>query len=72
MSLMEVDGARLRWIRQRRGLSIQELRELGKKAGVNPVTIGRLEKGRRSAQLETVRKLAGALEVEVEQLLVRG
>jgi XRE family transcriptional regulator, fatty acid utilization regulator len=69
MSLMvEVDGARLRWIRQRRGLS---MRELGKKAAVNPVTIGKLEKGRRPAQLETVRKLAGALEVEVEELLVR-
>ena len=64
---MEVDGARLRWIRQRRGLS---MRELGKKATVHPVTIGKLEKGRRPAQLETVRKLAGALEV-VEELLVR-
>jgi DNA-binding XRE family transcriptional regulator len=47
------------------------MRELGKKAGVHPVTIGRLEKGRRPAQLETVRKLARALEVEVEELLVR-
>jgi transcriptional regulator with XRE-family HTH domain len=44
---------------------------LGKKATVHPVTIGRLEKARRPAQLETVRKLAGALEVEVEELLVR-
>jgi XRE family transcriptional regulator, fatty acid utilization regulator len=66
--MVEVDGARLRWIRERRGLSMQEL---GKKAGVNPVTVGRLEKGRRPAQLETVRKLAEALEVEVEELLVR-
>ena len=63
-----MDGARLRWIRQRRDLS---MRELGKKAGVNPVTIGSLEKGRRPAQLETVRKQAGALEVEVEELLMR-
>jgi transcriptional regulator with XRE-family HTH domain len=68
MSFMEVDGAKLRWIRQRRGLS---MRELGKKATVHPVTIGKLEKGRRPAQLETVRKRAGALEVEVEELLVR-
>ena len=68
MSLVEVEGARLRWIRQRRGLSMMEL---GKKVGVHPVTIGRLENGRRPAQLETVRKLAGALEVEVEELLVR-
>jgi transcriptional regulator with XRE-family HTH domain len=66
--MVEVDGARLRWIRERRALS---MRELGKKAGVNPLTIGRLEKGRRTAQLETVRKLAGALEVEVDELLVR-
>ena len=68
MSFMEVDGVRPRWIRQRRGLSMMEL---GKKATVHPVTIGKLEKGRRPAQLETVRKLAGALEVEVEELLVR-
>ena len=65
---MEVDGARLRWIRQRRGLGV---RGLGKKVTVYPVTIGRLEKARRPAQLETVRKCAGALEVEVEKLLVR-
>ena len=38
---MEVDGVRLRWIRQRRDLSMWEL---GKNAGVHPVTIGRLEK----------------------------
>jgi len=44
---------------------------LGKKVVVNPVTIGKLEKGRRPAQLETVRKLARALEVGVEELLVR-
>ena len=68
MSFMEVDGARLRWIRQRRGLSMSEL---GKKATVHPVTMGRLEKARRPTQLETVRKLVGALEVEVEELLVR-
>jgi transcriptional regulator with XRE-family HTH domain len=66
--MVEVDGARLRWIRERRALS---MRELGMKAGVNPVTVGRLEKGCRPAQLETVRKLAEALEVEVEELLVR-
>ena len=55
-------------VRQRRGRSMMELR---KKATVHPVTIGRLEKARQPAQLETVRKLAGALEVEVEELLAR-
>ena len=47
------------------------MRGLGKKVTVHPVTVGRLEKARRPAQLETVRKCAGALEVEVEKLLVR-
>jgi len=47
------------------------VRGLGKKVTVYPVTIGRLEKARRPAQLETVRKCAGALEVEVEKLLIR-
>jgi transcriptional regulator with XRE-family HTH domain len=65
---VEIDGARLRWKRQWRGLS---MRELGKKAGVNPVTIGRLEKGRQPARLDTVRKLARGLEVEPIDLLVR-
>jgi transcriptional regulator with XRE-family HTH domain len=65
---VEVDGARLRWKRQERGLTMQEL---GTKAGVNPVTVGRLEKRRGSARLSTVRKLAGALEVVPAELLVR-
>jgi len=47
------------------------MRGLGKKAPVHPVTIRKLEKARRPAQLETVCKLAGALEVEVEELLMR-
>ena len=47
------------------------MRELGRKAEVNPVTIGRLEKGRQPARLGTVRKLARALEVESVDLLVR-
>ena len=38
------------------------MRELGKKATVHPVTIGRLEKGRRPAQLETECKVARTLE----------
>jgi DNA-binding XRE family transcriptional regulator len=59
MSLVEVDGVRPRWIRQRRGLSMMEL---GKKVGVHPVTIGRLEKARRPAQLETGCKVARTLE----------
>jgi hypothetical protein len=47
------------------------MRELGKKGGVNPVTVTRLEKRRGAARLDTVRKPAGALRIEPSDLLVR-
>ncbi len=65
---MEVDGAMLRWIRKKRGLTMQEL---GKEAGVGPITIRRLEKGCQPVQLTPVRKLAETLKVEVSDLLVK-
>jgi transcriptional regulator with XRE-family HTH domain len=46
------------------------MQKLGKKAGVNPITIGRLERGYRTPRLETVHKLARALGVELGDLLV--
>jgi transcriptional regulator with XRE-family HTH domain len=65
--VVEVDGARLQRRRRRRGLT---LKELGKTAGVSLATIWRLEKGRTSARITTVRKLAEALGVDVVDLLV--
>ena len=64
---MKVDGATLRRLRKKRGLTMQEL---GKAAEVGPITIGRLEKGCQLAQLTTVRKLAEILEVDLSDLLV--
>jgi transcriptional regulator with XRE-family HTH domain len=46
------------------------MQKLGKKAGVNSTTIGRLERGYRTPRLETVHKLARALGVELGDLLV--
>jgi transcriptional regulator with XRE-family HTH domain len=46
------------------------MQKLEKKAGVNPITIGRLERGYRTPRLETVRKLARALGVESGDLLI--
>jgi transcriptional regulator with XRE-family HTH domain len=66
--LVEVDGARLRWIRQRRALTPKDLAD---EAGVAYATVLRLQKGRRPVQLETVRRLAEALGVEPSELLVR-
>jgi transcriptional regulator with XRE-family HTH domain len=63
---MEVDMARLRELRRRRVLTLEELAE---KAGVGRNTIWRLEHGVMGAQPRTIRKLAKALNVEAEELV---
>ena len=63
---MEVDVARLRELRRRRVLTLEELAE---KAGVGRNTIWRLEHGVMGAQPRTIRKLAKALNVEAEELV---
>ncbi len=61
-----MDGAKpmreLTRIREERGLSQQGLAEA---SGVNKATINQIERGRRSPNLETLEKLAGALAVEM-------
>src|SRR5215210_9369638 len=49
-------------IREERGLSQQALADA---SGVNKATINQIERGRRSPNLETLEKLAGALAVEL-------
>jgi transcriptional regulator with XRE-family HTH domain len=66
---MEVDVARLRELRRRRVLTLEELAE---KAGVGRNTIWRLEHGVMGAQPRTIRKLARALNVEPEELVRTG
>jgi transcriptional regulator with XRE-family HTH domain len=66
---MEVDVARLRELRHRRVLTLEELAE---KAGVGRNTIWRLEHGVMGAQPRTIRKLAKALNVEAEELVKTG
>jgi transcriptional regulator with XRE-family HTH domain len=66
---MEVDMARLRELRRRRVLTLEELAE---KAGVGRNTIWRLEHGVMGAQPRTIRKLAKALKVEPEELVKTG
>jgi transcriptional regulator with XRE-family HTH domain len=57
---------RLRMLRQRRLLTIEQLAE---RAGVNKNTISRIENGAEAPQAATIRKLARALEVDPEQLM---
>jgi len=66
---MEVDVARLKELRRRKVLTLEELAQ---KAGVGRNTIWRLEHGVMGAQPRTIRKLAKALNVEPEQLVKAG
>ena len=61
--------ARLRELRRRRVLTLEELAE---KAGVGRNTIWRLEHGVMGAQPRTIRKIAKALNVEPEELVKTG
>lgn len=64
---MEVNVAKLKELRQRRVLTLRELEE---KSGVSYNTIWRLENGHTDARPSTIRKLASALGVEPEELIV--
>jgi transcriptional regulator with XRE-family HTH domain len=64
--LRMVKLARLKLVRQRKALT---QRQLAEKAGVNRVTITRLEGGKDKPFPTTVRKLANALGVEPEDLM---
>ncbi len=57
---------RLKAMRERRGLS---LRSLAVMAGVHYVSLVRLEAGKFDPRLSTLRKLAGALDVTVCELM---
>jgi transcriptional regulator with XRE-family HTH domain len=62
---MEVDGMKLRELREDRTLSV---RELANAAGVHYTTIVRLENEQSEAHPRTLRRLAEALGVEPKEL----
>jgi transcriptional regulator with XRE-family HTH domain len=64
---MEVNVAKLKELRQRRVLTLRELEE---ESSVSYNTIWRLENGHTEARPSTIRKLAAALGVEPEELIV--
>jgi transcriptional regulator with XRE-family HTH domain len=65
----EVDGKKLKQLREYRAFSVRDLAE---EAGVSTDTITALEKGRRKAWPRNVRKLAVALGVEPRDLMRGG
>lgn len=67
-ALRRVFGARLRELRQRRGLT---QRDLGKLARMHPAYVGGLERGERNVTLDVLERLAEALGIPAAHLLVR-
>jgi transcriptional regulator with XRE-family HTH domain len=65
--MVEVNVRKLRELRQRRVLTLHELEE---RSGVAYNTIWRLENGKSGAQPRTIRKLAAALGVDPEELVI--
>jgi transcriptional regulator with XRE-family HTH domain len=65
---MEIDAQRLRELRQQRVLSMRELEE---RSGVSYHTIWRLENGKSGAHPRTLRRLAEALGVDSQELVMR-
>jgi transcriptional regulator with XRE-family HTH domain len=63
---IRVDGNRLRELRRMQALS---QRELSRVTGIAHDSISQLETGKREAQPRTIRKLAGALDVEPKELM---
>jgi len=55
----------LKKLREKRALSLTDLAE---KSGVNRITIHRIETGKQKPMPRTIRKLAEALRVDVEEL----
>jgi len=58
-------STKLRTLREQRALS---LTDLAQKSGVNRITIHRIENGKQKPMPRTIRKLAEALQVNVEEL----
>lgn len=63
--IKEKFGERLRELRKERGLS-QEM--LSKKAGLDRTYEGKIERGQKSPSLNTIGKLAKALEIGLDEL----
>lgn len=61
--------ARLREVRKRKGLTLQQVAERIRPHGTTPQTIGRLETGARKLTIEWLQKIAEAMEVDPAELL---
>ena len=63
--IAKIIGQRIRNYRTQKGLSQEKLAEL---AGCHPTYIGQLERGEKNATLESVEKIASAMEISLSEL----
>ena len=63
--MAKIIGQRIRNYRTQKGLSQEKLAEL---AGCHPTYIGQLERGEKNATLESVEKIASAMDISLSEL----
>ena len=63
--IAKIIGQRIRNYRTKKGLSQEKLAEL---AGCHPTYIGQLERGEKHATLESVEKIASAMDISLSEL----
>ena len=63
--IAKIIGQRIRNYRAQKGLSQEKLAEL---AGCHPTYIGQLERGEKNATLESVEKIASAMDISLSEL----
>ena len=63
--IAKIIGQRIRNYRTQKGLSQEKLAEL---AGCHPTYIGQLERGEKNATLESVEKIASAMDIYLSEL----
>ena len=63
--IAKIIGQRIRNYRTQKGLSQEKLAEL---AGCHPTYIGQLERGDKNATLESVEKIASAMDISLSEL----
>lgn len=66
--IAKVIGQRIRSYRTQKGLSQEKLAEL---AGCHPTYIGQLERGEKNATLESVEKIASAMDLSLSELFCK-
>jgi transcriptional regulator with XRE-family HTH domain len=67
MELRKIFGGRLRTLRKTKGFSQEELAE---KADIHPTYIGVIERGEQAPTLDTVEKIAKALDIKISELFL--